>query len=118
MKMRQISVRIRKYDIITSDNKTDKSNNKKSYMSEDIWSASIRELKTKISTHVGGVQTTKYKDTTLTCDQDMEERSEEAKTKKRRYRNTNMQAIKYINRETLSRRETETERTGKRAASA
>ena len=109
MKMRQISVRIRKYDIITSENKTDKSNNKKSYMSEDIWSASIRELKTKISTHVGGVQTTKYKDTTLTCDQDMEERSEEAKTKKRRCRDTDTQAIRYAAKETLSRKDTETE---------
>ena len=114
--MRQINVRIRQYDISTSENTAGNNNNTKSYMSEDT---SIRKIKTKSYAHKGGIQTTKYRDTTLTCDQDKEERSEEAKTKTRRYKNTDMQAIKYATQETLSRQDTETQKgQEKRAASA
>ena len=110
MEMRQISVRIRQYDISTSDNTAGNSNNTKSYMSEDILLSNIRGIKTKMSAHEGGIQTTKHRDTTSTCHQDMEERGEEAETRKRRYRNTDMHAIEYATKETLSRQDTETQK--------
>ena len=59
MEMWQTNVRIRQYDIITSENTIDNGNHKKSYVSEDVWSASMRKIKTKISAHEGGIPTKK-----------------------------------------------------------